>query len=262
MRFHNCRRHINASGGRWGNDVRDAIQKSLQKKYALIGKEDFEFKKVRHKRVTDPEVAPNLNFSYPVFQKIAGQGVLYFQLKAGLEFYYKWDLEDESDFLFSRVNEEIPPTATIQKSSSRPNILPDTNMNQEDSVVLSSSINKTELTDESKQLINDIKEKNLQTPVEILKFLQKTFFKGRTLDVADINIDLKRKQTIFVWTEKRFSSLHLQNWSQSHRLSCYICNWFLGRVGQRLWWTKEGADSLSEQSYQKKYILTTASVNY
>ena len=251
MRFHNCRRHSNASGGRWGNDVRNAIQKSLQKKYALIGKEDFEFKKVRHKTVTDPELAPNLSFSYPVIKKIVGQGVLYIQLKAGLEFYYKWDSEDESDFLFSRVNEEIPPTATTQKSSSSQNIPSDTNMNQGDSVVLSSSINKTELSDESKQFINDIKEKNLQTPLEILKFIQKTFFKGRTLDVADINTDSKGKQTIFVWSEKTFTSLHLQNWSQSHRLSCHIWSWFLGRVGQRLRWTKEGVDSLSEQSYQK-----------
>ena len=120
------------------------------------------------------------------------------------------------------MNEEIPPTATTQKSSSSQNIPSDTNMNQEDSVVLSSSINKTELSDESKQFINDIKEKNLQTPLEILKFIQKAFFKGRTLDVADINTDSKGKQTIFVWSEKTFSSLHLQNWSQSHRLSCHI----------------------------------------
>ena len=53
-------------------------------------------------------------------------------------------------------------------------------MNQEYSVLLSSSMNKKELSDEIKQLINDIKEKSLQTP--ILKFLQKIFVKGRTLD--------------------------------------------------------------------------------
>ena len=60
-------------------------------------------------------------------------------------------------------------------------------MNQEDSIVLSSPINKVELSGESKQLINEIKEENLQTP--ILKFLQKIFVKGRTLDVADMNTD-------------------------------------------------------------------------
>ena len=128
------------------SDVRDAIQKSLQKKYALIGKDDFEFKKVRHKRVTDLELAPNPTFSYPVIKKMAGQGVLYIQLKAGLEFYYRSDSEDESDFLFSRVNEEVPPAVSTQVSSSRQNIHSDTNMNQEDSV-LSSSVNKTEQSD-------------------------------------------------------------------------------------------------------------------
>ena len=117
---------------------------------------------------------------------MAGQGVLYIQLKAGLEFCYKSDSEDESDFLFSRVNEEVPPAVSSQVSSSSQNIHSDTNMNQEDSV-LSSSVNKTEQGDESTQLINDIKEKNLQTPVEILKFLQKIFVKGRPLDIADIN---------------------------------------------------------------------------
>ena len=53
--------------------------------------------------------------------------------------------------------------------------------------MLSYSVNKTELSDESKQLIKDIKEKKLQTPVEILKFLQKILVKSRTLDVADIS---------------------------------------------------------------------------
>ena len=155
------------------NDVRDAIQKSLQKKYALIGKDDFEFKKVRRKRVTDVELAPNLSFSYPVIKKMTSQGVLYIQVKAGLEVYYKPDSADESNFLFSGVNEKIPPTVVTQVYSSCQNIPSGTNMNQEDSVVLSSPINKTELSDESKQFINDIKGKNLQTPVKIWNFFKK-----------------------------------------------------------------------------------------
>ena len=53
--------------------------------------------------------------------------------------------------------------------------------------MLSSSINKTELSDESKQFINDIKGKNLQIPVKILKFLQKVFVNSTPLDVADLN---------------------------------------------------------------------------
>ena len=145
------------------SDVRDPIQKSLQKKYVLIGKDNFEFRNVRHKRVTDLELAPKLSFSYPVIKKMAGQGVLYIQLKAGLEFYYKSDSKDGSDFLFSRVNEEIPPAVATQVSSSSQTIHSDTNMNQEDSV-LSFSINKTEQIDENKQLINDIKEKKFTNP--------------------------------------------------------------------------------------------------
>ena len=219
------------------NDVRDAIQKSLQKKYALIGKDDFEFKKVRRKRVTDVELAPNLSFSYPVIKKMTTQGVLYIQLKAGLGLYYKPDSADESNFLFSGVNEEIPPTVVTQVYSSCQNIPSGTNMNQEDSVVLSSSINKTELSDESKQFINDIKGKNLQTLVKILKFLQKVFVKGTPLDVADLNKAPEGEQTIFVWTEKTFYSLHLQNWSQSQTIVSHLKlisweRWPKTKVGQ------------------------------
>ena len=152
---------------------------------------------------------------------MAGQGVLYIQLKAGLEFCYKSDSEDKSDFLFSRVNEEVPPAVSTQVSSSSLNIHSDTNMNQEDSV-LSSSVNKTEESDESRQLINDNKEKHLQTSVEILKFLQKLFVKGRPLDVADINSSAEGKQTIFVWIEKTFCSLHLQNWSQLQTIVSHL----------------------------------------
>lgn len=89
---------------------------------------------------------------------MTSQGVLYIQLKAGLGLYYKPN-SDESNFLFSGVNEEIPPTVVTQVYSSCQNIPSGTNESKEDSVVLSSSINKTELSDESKQFINDIKGK-------------------------------------------------------------------------------------------------------
>ena len=55
------------------------------------------------------------------------------------------------------MNEEVPPAVSTQVFSSSQNIHSDTNMNQEDSV-LSFSVNKTEQSDESRQLINDIKE--------------------------------------------------------------------------------------------------------
>ena len=151
---------------------------------------------------------------------MAGQGVLYIQLKAGLEFYYKSDSEDESDFLFSRMNEEVPPAVATQVSSSQ-NIHSDTNMNQEDSV-LSSSINKTEQSDESKQLINDIKEKNLPTPVKILKFLQKIFVKGRPLDVADINTSPEEETNYICVDRENVCSLHLPSCSQSQTIVSHL----------------------------------------
>ena len=61
---------------------------------------------------------------------MTSQGVLYIQLKAGLGLYYKPDSVDESNFLFSGVNEEIPPTVVTQVYSSCQNIPSGTNMNQ------------------------------------------------------------------------------------------------------------------------------------
>ena len=51
-----------------------------------------------------------------------------------------------------------------------------------------------------------------------MEFLLKVFVKSTTLDVADLNKAPEGEQTIFVWTEKTFYSLHLQNWSQSQTI--------------------------------------------
>ena len=125
------------------NDVRDAIQKSLQKKYVLIRKDDFEFKKLRHKKVTDLEFAPNLSFSYPVIKKMAVQGVLNIQLKAGLEFYLSQIRKMKVIFCSEEWMKKSLLQWLLRYLRPARNIHSDTIMNQEDSL-LSSSINKTE----------------------------------------------------------------------------------------------------------------------
>ena len=143
MEFHNCRWHSNASGGRWGKWCKRCDSKIITKKYALIGKDDFEFKKVRHKRVTDLELAPNLSFSYPVIKKMASQGVLYIELKAGSEFYLSQMLKMKVIFCSEEWMKKSLPQRLLRYLLPARNIHSDTNMNQEDSL-LSSSINKTE----------------------------------------------------------------------------------------------------------------------
>ena len=133
------------------------------------------------------------------------------------------------------MNEEVSPAVATQVSSSQ-NIHSDTNMNQEDSV-LSSSINKAEQSDERKQLINDIKAKNLQTPAEILKFLQNIFVKGRPLDVADINTFPEEETNYICVDRENVRSLHLQSWSQSQTIVSHLKlisweRWLKTMVGQ------------------------------
>ena len=81
------------------------------------------------------------------------------------------------------------------------------------------------------------------------------------LDVADLNKAPEGEQTIFVWTEKTFYSLHLQNWNQSQTVVSHL-KLFSWENGQILRWAKEGVDNLNQQNYQTKYILTTASMTY
>ena len=59
---------------------------------------------------------------------------------------------------------------------------------------------------------------------------------------------------MFVWTEKAFSSLHLQNWSQSETIVSHLKLISWERWPKAIWWVKKGVDSLSQQSYQKKYF--------
>ena len=57
----------------------------------MIGSNDFEFVKVRQKKISPMEQGPGTEYSFAVVQKMAGQGLLYVRIKRGYEFLYEED---------------------------------------------------------------------------------------------------------------------------------------------------------------------------
>ena len=79
--------------------IRRSIKESLTNKFPLIGSNDFEFAKVRQKKISILELGPGTEYSFAVVKKMAGQGLLYIRIKPGFEFLYGED--DDSDMEIS-----------------------------------------------------------------------------------------------------------------------------------------------------------------
>ena len=69
--------------------IRQSIKESLSNKFPVIGSNDFEFVKVRQKKVSPTELGPVTEYSFAVVKKMAGQGLLYVRIKRGYEFLYE-----------------------------------------------------------------------------------------------------------------------------------------------------------------------------
>ena len=67
------------------------IKESLSNKFPVIGSNDFEFVKVRQKKISPMEQGPGTEYSFAVAKKMAGQGLLYVRIKQGYEFLYEED---------------------------------------------------------------------------------------------------------------------------------------------------------------------------
>ena len=69
--------------------IRQSVKESLSNKFPLIGSNDFEFVKVRQKKISPTELGPGTEYSFAVAKKMAGQGLLYVRIKRGYEFLYE-----------------------------------------------------------------------------------------------------------------------------------------------------------------------------
>ena len=63
--------------------IRQSIEESISNKFPVIGSNDFEFVKVRKKKISPTELGPGTEYSFAVVKKMAGQGLLYVRIKRG-----------------------------------------------------------------------------------------------------------------------------------------------------------------------------------
>lgn len=177
--------------------VRECIKDSLSKKFPLLSENDFEFVKVRYKQINSLELGPGTEFSYPVIKKMSGQGLLYVKVKQGFECIYESahengsDVDDRNDDDYGDDFKKPEETEKIQTKNK--DSLPSAS-NQNDPVEIQSDDDdfnnpvfgtiehSPTSSDPTDCLISSIREKGLNDPVEILRFLQKEMVKGRVLE--------------------------------------------------------------------------------
>ena len=182
--------------------VRNSIKESACKKFPIMGPNDFEFVKVRQKKITRLELGPNTEYNYSVLKKMAGQGLLYVKVREGYEFIYRDGNGDSDENLLVSSLSSVPSgdqndetsLCVANRDEACGSNLPVAHVHEEKTA---EGTNKIEITDKPGEsvtptsagdydcLIQQISARQLTDPVEILKFLQERLIKGRQLDVAD-----------------------------------------------------------------------------
>ena len=223
-----------------GDDLRIKICEAVNKKYPAVGKNDFEFIKLRKKSITFPELSSGTEFNYPVSKKLAGQGTLYVMLKCHLNFLLGEDDSDDDDAPsvvppLSPTSTTLPHTHTARSSTSTSIIHPPVSPISTSTIVIPSVLSIStgtlpsstiphSITLPGSSLFNDtfppsimiddlpqpslaapsspppgssttptldvvviqeIKERDIVDPVEILRFIQIRLMKGRALNLAE-----------------------------------------------------------------------------
>ena len=86
--------------------IRQSTKESLKSKFPMIGSNDFQFVKVRQKKISVLELGPGTEYSFAVVKKMAGQGVLYIRIKPGFEFLYEEDDDSSLEVSYLEKAEE------------------------------------------------------------------------------------------------------------------------------------------------------------
>eukprot|EP00794_Sanderia_malayensis_P004147 gene4147-4700_t len=99
-------------------EIRLKIRDSLRRKFPLIGQDDFVFVKVRHKKISVPELQPGAQYNYPVIKKMAGQGMLYIRLKSSANYILEEDDESSTDSVLLESAFKVERSNTTGQGSS------------------------------------------------------------------------------------------------------------------------------------------------
>ena len=199
--------------------VRSKMCEAFYKKFPLITPNDFEFVKVKQKRVTIPDLSGGNEYNYNIVKKMAGQGMIYVQIKKHMSFLLDMvdDNVDDNDVADDNVIAEVPAnnsaddveiTAVVDNSVDViTENLEVTDVLEAAVVNISSNENDSSNSDTSRNdpitnLIKYIESNQLMDPVEILRFMQHAMHCGRDLHVSDLTQCIEG-DTNFLCIDKR-----------------------------------------------------------
>ena len=182
-------------------DVPIKVRDSLREKFSLLGADDFESIKVRHKRISKPALPPRTEFDYKVVKKFAGQGLLCLQMKQGCEYITEGNENGSDDtILLKPYNEggddnvpetqsEVPTDRKVQVIDIVDNEVAEKAVdtrsgNQGSSINTEQVFKKPPPAFYIQPIIDEIKRESYIDPVEILRSLQKKLHKGRDLHMS------------------------------------------------------------------------------
>ena len=165
-------------------EIRKKIKDSLSRKFPLFGGKDFEFVKVRHKRISLPELQPGSEYNFMVVKKMAGQGMLYLRMKEGRNFVVEPIEDDEfSEEEFTKVTTEDDKnnvdSTTVHSATTKEVINVDDDekeVDMEQGANAKAKISPSAI--EISPIIKEMARESFIDPVEILRFLQKNYTKG------------------------------------------------------------------------------------
>jgi len=166
--------------------IRFKIKEALKGSFPLIGSHDFDFVKVRRKQISKMNLAPGIEYSYSLIKKMAGQGLLYLKIKEEFRFAIqgndnKEDKENDDKLpIFQTAPTVTNTTASCSSSACYTTTKPP---GQDDVIDLTARNDNCEKIDKT---INELIEKKIVDPVEILRFLQKNLQEGRPLDLSSL----------------------------------------------------------------------------
>lgn len=178
-------------------DIRTKIADSLRRKFPLFGGDDFDFIKVRHKRISQPELQATSEFNYMVVKKLAGQGMLYIRVKPGRGFFVDDadEEQDDDDLLKPYYDESKDKEQTAKKDESESTVqvidLVEESVGKEKENVEEAQVKALgrPLPNYNIQpLIEEATKEALINPVEVIRFFQKKLHRGRDLHILDASV--------------------------------------------------------------------------
>lgn len=174
--------------------IRKALQSALLNKFPVLGVNDFDFAKVKQKRVSFMELCPGSQYNYPMVKKLAGQGILYIKMKQGYEFVYdgKQNVDnvnmDEDPEKYSFVEVPNPSEQDGTPHSDTP-VVSVHDVERSSQVPLRQA-NASERDDFFSTVVKEFPS-TIVEPTEMLRYLQKKIVQGRALEITNLAVDLE-----------------------------------------------------------------------